>query len=58
MLMSIAGNEPDIILITEMLPKVHSVPISLALLSIPNYQAYFNFDPNSTGVINKIRGVT
>jgi len=46
MLMSIAGKEPDIILISEVFPKVHNVPISLALLSIPNYQAYLNFDPN------------
>ena len=34
MLMSIAGNELDIILISKVLPKVHNVPISLALLSI------------------------
>ena len=56
MLMSTAGNEPDIILLTETLPKVHNVSISLALLSILNYQAYFNFDPNLT-VTSKIRGV-
>ena len=52
MLMFIAGK--DILLITEVLLKVHNVPISLALLSIPIYQAYFNFDPNSTAVTNKI----
>ena len=34
MLMSIAGNELNIILISKVLPKVHNVPISLALLSI------------------------
>jgi len=54
MLMSISGNEPDIILISEVLPKVHNVPISLALLSIPNYHAYFNFDPNSNIVPGNI----
>ena len=45
-------------MITDVLPKVYNVPISLALLSIPNYQAYFNFDPNSTTVTNSICGVS
>jgi len=41
----IAGNEPDIILISEVL-KFRMYQFHW-LLSIPNYQACFNFDPNS-----------
>lgn len=43
--MFIAGNEPDIILITEILPNNHCNTISSSRLSLDDYNAFFNFDP-------------
>jgi len=43
----IAGDEPDLILITEILPKRSVNSLSTARLSIHGYQAFFNFDPDS-----------
>ena len=43
--MNIAGAEPDIIMLTEIIPKAQVLPISLALLSVPGYALYLNFDP-------------
>ena len=42
--MLIAGNEPDIIIINEVIPKAQMLPISSALLSIVGYNNYTNFD--------------
>ena len=42
----IAGDEPDLIMITEVIPKAQRHPIALALLDIPGYQLYLSFDPN------------
>jgi len=42
----IAGDEPDIIIITEILPKAPSF-VSDALLSLPGYTSYFNFNCGS-----------
>lgn len=44
--MQIAGENPDIILLTEVIPKAQRTPIPLALLSIPNYHIYTSFDPS------------
>ena len=44
--MEIAGCEPDLILITEVIPKAQSRPLSLALLKIEGYSIYLNFDPS------------
>ena len=44
--MKIAGNEPDLILVTEIIPKAQSVPIGKAVISIPGYTLYTNFDPS------------
>jgi len=46
--MAIAGNEPDIILITEILPKARWNTLSTARLSLNGYSSIFNFDPDST----------
>ena len=45
--MMIAGKEPDIILLTEVIPKAQTNPVSTATLSLPNYNMYLNFDPAS-----------
>lgn len=44
--MDIAGNEPDVILLTEVIPKAQRTPISNALLALPNYEFYTSFDPD------------
>ena len=45
--MLIAGSEPDLILITDILPKYHLYHINKASLMIPGYSLYLNFDPDS-----------
>ena len=55
--MLIAGNEPELIIITEILPKSHCISLSAARLSLPGYQAYFNFDPHSQQSLQHRRGV-
>ena len=55
--MVIAGNEPDLILITEILPKSHCNSLSAARLSLPSYQSFFNFDPDSPQLIQHQCGV-
>ena len=41
--MMIAGNEPDIMMITEVIPKAQKNPISDVLLKIDGYKVYSNF---------------
>ena len=58
LLCTIAGDEPDVILITEVIPKCQTNPIAPALLSIDGYEPHFNFnlgDENLGG--SGIRGV-
>ena len=55
--MIIAGDEPDIILITEILPKACCNTITTARLSITGYRSFFNFDPAIVSFITKVRGV-
>ena len=45
--MLIAGSVPDLILITEVLPKYHLYCINKASLMIPGYSLYLNFDSDS-----------
>jgi len=47
LLMLIAGNEPDLILIAEVIPKARLVYMSSSRLYIPGYTSYSNFDPDS-----------
>ena len=44
--MHIAGSEPDILILTEVIPKAQVRPISPALLAVPGYATYTNFDHN------------
>ena len=55
--MIIAGDEPDIILITEILPKACCNTITTARLSITSYRSFFSFDPATVSFISKVRGV-
>lgn len=58
MLARIADDEPDVILITEVIPKSQSNPIAPALLNLEGYKASFNFEPNTADLGSSgIRGV-
>ena len=47
LLMFISGNEPDIILLNEVIPKAQVMPLSLSLITIPRYSLFSNFDPST-----------
>ena len=55
--MFITGNEPDIILISEVLPKSHCNSVSSSRLSLNGYNMFFNFDPDGCRPNTNIRGV-
>ena len=58
LLARIACDEPDVIMITEVIPKSQSNPIAPALLSIDGYQPNFNFQPDAANLGQSgIRGV-
>ena len=44
--MAIAEREPDIIMITEVIPKAQVLPIAPALLHLPGYYITTSFDPD------------
>ena len=49
---------PDIVIITEILPKSPKSTVSSPLLTLPGYSLYVNFDPdNYTPVTSQIHGV-
>jgi hypothetical protein len=54
----IAGNEPDVILVTEVIPKSQSNPISSALLHVDGYEPHLNFENRKENLgASGIRGV-
>ena len=53
----IAGDEPDLILISEILPKRCVNSLSAARLALDGYQSFFNFDPDSQQTPQSKRGV-
>ena len=56
--MQIAGREPDIILITEVIPKAQISPIHPALLKLPGYTCFTSFDPAQANLgASGIRGI-
>ena len=58
LLMRIANDQPDIILITEIIPKKQEHPITQALLDIDGYKCLLNFNPNETNLgASGLRGV-
>ena len=46
LIMMIADNKPDLIMLTEVIPKAQVNPIPIAILTIPEYSLYLNFDPS------------
>ena len=58
LMMFITYNEPDLLLITEVIPKKQLNPITQALLDIDGYNCHVNFDPNAKNLGRSgIRGV-
>ena len=58
LLMLIADDEPDVILINEVIPKKQTKPIAEAQLQIDGYNCQLNFDPNSADLgTSNVRGV-
>ena len=56
--MFIASNEPDIMMITEVIPKARQNSISYPHLSIKGYDTYVNFNPDEENLgASGIRGV-
>ena len=56
LLMVIADDTPDLIFITECLPKFHAVLITAALLSISGYTMFTNFE-RGADVVDRLRGI-
>ena len=52
-----AGDEPDLILITEALSKHNVNSLSTTRLSLDSYQTFFNFNPDSVQTPQTTRGV-
>ena len=48
--MMIADIEPDLILLTEVIPKAQTNPLPMAMLSIPGYAMYLNFCPDHSNL--------
>ena len=46
----ITGEEPDVIILTEVIPKAQLMPIAPALLAIHGYALFSNFDPAEKGL--------
>ena len=56
--MMIEGDRPDVMMITEVIPKGQVNPITRALLEVDGYQNILNFDPDKTNLgASGIRGV-
>ena len=50
LLLYIASDEPDVILLTEVITKSQHHPISPSILSIPGFAMYPNFQPHQSGL--------
>lgn len=58
-LLMIADDQPDIILMTEVIPKAQIAPLPITILTIQGYSSLFNFDPNLPNVgSSSTRGIT
>ena len=58
LLMAISHDKPDLIFVTECLPKVRLVPFSVEVLALPGYNLLTNFDSNDRQMLAKgIRGI-
>ena len=50
LLMLIASDEPDILILTEVIPKAQSNPITFSRLTLPGYFIHVNFDPDQANL--------
>ena len=58
LLMLIANDEPDILILTEVIPKVQLQPITLSRLILPGYFIHANFDPDQANLgSSHMRGI-
>ena len=56
--MRITGEEPDIMLVTEILPKARVAAVQPARLAIPGYKVYLSFLPDDSNLsVMKPRGI-
>ena len=56
--MLITGDLPDVILITEVIPKNRLNPITHSLIDIDEYNCFTNFNPDDSNLVaSGIRGV-
>ena len=56
--MCIAGNPPDIICITEVIPKAQCMPIAPSQLALPGYATFSNFEPGERNLgASGVRGI-
>ena len=56
LLLIIAHESPELIAITEVIPKAQIHPLSTATLAIPGYELFLNFDPHQSNYDRK-RGI-
>ena len=57
--MFIADKSPDLILLTEVIPKAQSKPIPEALLALSDYSMYCNFNPQDSSLGSSgMRGIS
>ena len=50
LLMLIASDEPDILILIEVIPKAQSNPITFSRLTLPGYFIHVNFDPDQANL--------
>ena len=48
--MAITEQKPDLILLTEVIPKAQVNPISPAVMAIPEFTMYLNFEPSKSNL--------
>ena len=50
LLCTIAHDIPDVLFVTECIPKAQSLPLDLASLALPNFNLFLNFDAAEVGL--------
>ena len=48
--MAIVGCEPDVIMVTEVVPKAQSLPIDNAVLTVSGLSLFTSFDPSTSNL--------
>ena len=57
-LLMLIANEPDILILTEVIPKAQLQPITLSKLTLPGYFIHANFDPDQANLgSSQMRGI-